>query len=181
MQFRKSYRFRINVSSSLTDSRKITTWIDGLCNYELFPYSIRKFLDDLLLSLSYMLLPKSDTVETIWSFNSNRVSESVKLLNGRYAVSSNKGLDVRLLLCILVTCHTNPKLDMLSLPGYIYQLLARWTTEHYYLSSNLGMGISEGCFIFYFASLPLEVAWAIQPTMCTKVAVKHQSSSQSRL
>ena len=37
------------------------------------------------------------------------------------------------------------------------------------------MGISEGCFIFDFASLPLEVARPIQPTMGTKVAVKHQS------
>ena len=38
------------------------------------------------------------------------------------------------------------------------------------------MGISEGCFIFDFASLHLEVAWPIYPTMCTKVAVKHRSS-----
>ena len=40
----------------------------------------------------------------------------------------------------------------------------------------LGVGISEGCFIFHLASLPLEVARPIQPTMCTKVAVKQQSS-----
>jgi len=37
--------------------------------------------------------------------------------------------------------------------------------------------ISEGCFVFDFASLPSEVAGLIYPTMCTKVAVKHQSSS----
>ena len=43
-------------------------------------------------------------------------------------------------------------------------------------SSNLGVSISEGCFIFHFASLLLEVARPIWPTMCTKVAVKHQSS-----
>ena len=30
-------------------------------------------------------------------------------------------------------------------------------TDHYYLSSNLDVGIYEGCFIFDFASLPLEV------------------------
>ena len=36
--------------------------------------------------------------------------------------------------------------------------------------------IFEGRFIFDFASLPLEVAWPIQPTMCTKAAVKHKSS-----
>ena len=32
------------------------------------------------------------------------------------------------------------------------------TPDHYHMSSNLGMGISEGCFIFHFASLLLEVA-----------------------
>ena len=32
-----------------------------------------------------------------------------------------------------------------------------WTTDHYHLSSNLGVGISEWCFIFDIASLALEV------------------------
>ena len=41
------------------------------------------------------------------------------------------------------------------------------------------VGISEGCFVFHFVSLPLEVARPIQPTLCTKVAIKHQSSSPS--
>ena len=57
--------------------------------------------------------------------------------------------------------------------------VACWTTDHYYPCSYPGMGISEGFFIFDFTSLPLEVAQPIQPTMCTKVAVKHQSSSSS--
>jgi len=35
--------------------------------------------------------------------------------------------------------------------------VACWTTAHYHPSSNLGVGIFEGCFIFNFASLPLEV------------------------
>jgi len=35
------------------------------------------------------------------------------------------------------------------------------TTDHYHLCSNLGVGISEACFIFDFASLPLEVYRAI--------------------
>ena len=35
--------------------------------------------------------------------------------------------------------------------------VACWTTDHYHLGSNLGVGISEGCFVFDFASLPLEV------------------------
>ena len=32
-------------------------------------------------------------------------------------------------------------------------LVALWITDHYHLSSNLGVGISEGCFVFDFASL----------------------------
>ena len=36
--------------------------------------------------------------------------------------------------------------------------VACWTTDHYYPGLNLGVGISEGCFIFDFASLALEVA-----------------------
>ena len=51
------------------------------------------------------------------------------------------------------------------------------TTDPYHPCSNPGVGISEGCFVFHFVSLPLEVARPIQPTLCTKVAVKHQSSS----
>jgi len=36
--------------------------------------------------------------------------------------------------------------------------VAWWTTNHYHPCANLGVGISEGCFIFDFASLPLEIA-----------------------
>ena len=57
--------------------------------------------------------------------------------------------------------------------------VACWMTYHYYPGSNPSVGIFEGCFIIDFASLPLEVARPIQPTMCTKVAVKHQLSSSS--
>jgi len=35
------------------------------------------------------------------------------------------------------------------------------TTDHYHPCSNLGMGISEGCFMFDFASLPSEVTHSI--------------------
>ena len=38
-----------------------------------------------------------------------------------------------------------------------------WTTDHYHSCQNLGVGISEGCFIFDSASLHLEVARPIQP------------------
>ena len=36
-------------------------------------------------------------------------------------------------------------------------VVACWTTVHYHLSLNLDVDISEGCFIFDFPSLPLEV------------------------
>ena len=39
--------------------------------------------------------------------------------------------------------------------------VACWTTDHYHPCSNLDVGISEGCFIFDFTSLPVEVAGAI--------------------
>jgi len=51
--------------------------------------------------------------------------------------------------------------------------VACWTTDHHHVCLNPGVGISEG----YFVSLPLEVARPIYPTLCTKAAVKHQSSS----
>ena len=59
----------------------------------------------------------------------------------------------------------------------LVQLVALWTTYHYHLSSNLGVGISESYFVFDFASLPQEVARPISPNMRTNVAVRHQSSS----
>ena len=36
--------------------------------------------------------------------------------------------------------------------------VACWTTDHYHPCSNPGVGISEGCLVFHFVSLPLEVA-----------------------
>ena len=50
-------------------------------------------------------------------------------------------------------------------------MVACWITDHYHPCSNLGVGMSEGHFIFDFTSLPLEVAQPIQPTLCTKVAI----------
>ena len=35
--------------------------------------------------------------------------------------------------------------------------LTGWITDHYHMSSNIGVGISEGCFSFDFASLALAV------------------------
>ena len=55
-------------------------------------------------------------------------------------------------------------------------MVARWTIDHYYLSSNLGVDKNEWCFVFDFASLPLDATRPIWPTVCTNVAVKHQSS-----
>jgi len=65
----------------------------------------------------------------------------------------------------------------------IYQGFSRqppWPNGSVLDHRSLPPGISEGCFISDFTSLPLEVTRPIQPTTCTKVAVKHQSSS-SRL
>jgi len=47
------------------------------------------------------------------------------------------------------------------------------------LSSNLGLGISEGCFIFDFITFGGRSAHL--HTMCTKVALKHQCSSSSSI
>jgi len=44
----------------------------------------------------------------------------------------------------------------------VVKLLARWTAYHYHLSSNLVVGISEGCFVFEYASLPLQAHLAYQ-------------------
>ena len=59
----------------------------------------------------------------------------------------------------------------------VVQLVAHQTTYHYQPISNLGVGISERCFIFDFVSLPLEIARPILAYQVTKVAVKHQTSS----
>ena len=60
-----------------------------------------------------------------------------------------------------------------SLKGPLIGLvIVCWTTYHYHRRSNLGVGISVGCFIVDFASLPLQVARPIYPTMFTNVAVK---------
>ena len=36
--------------------------------------------------------------------------------------------------------------------------VACWTTDPYHPCSNLGVGVSDGCFVFDFAALPSEVA-----------------------
>ena len=36
----------------------------------------------------------------------------------------------------------------------VVYFVALLITDHYHLSSNLVVGMSEGCFIFYFASIP---------------------------
>ena len=65
----------------------------------------------------------------------------------------------------------------LAVEGLLGLAVACWTTDHYHPCSNLGVRISEGCFIFDFASLPLEIARPIK--LATIVALKHQSSSSS--
>ena len=81
---------------------------------------------------------------------------------------------VQVCLIILIT------ISLLALNWRLYGLMiVCWITDHQHPCSNLSVVISVGCFIFHFASLPLEVAQLIWPARCTKVAVKHQSSSLS--
>ena len=54
--------------------------------------------------------------------------------------------------------HTNPPPLTRFLGRFRGLAVAYWTTDHYHPCSNLGVGISEGCYIFDFASLSLEVA-----------------------
>jgi len=57
--------------------------------------------------------------------------------------------------------------------------VACWTTDHYHPCSNLGVGISEGCFVFDFASLPLEVAWHQLAYLVHKSGLKTPIINQS--
>jgi len=60
---------------------------------------------------------------------------------------------------IFVSLLSYPELTSILHMGLFRGLaVACWTTDHYHPCSNLGLGISEGCFIFDFDSLPLEVA-----------------------
>ena len=64
---------------------------------------------------------------------------------------------------IAIKSYVNKLFIDINFIGLIYRRLrglavACWTTDHYNPCSNLGVGISEGCFIFDFASLPLGVA-----------------------
>jgi len=60
-------------------------------------------------------------------------------------------------------------------------MVAHLATTLKHLSSNLGMDMSEGCFIFHFASFHLEVARTIYRIMCTEVPIKHQTSKLTDL
>jgi len=53
-----------------------------------------------------------------------------------------------------------------------FNLPRRLATDFNHLSSKLGMGMSEGCFIFDSGSEPLKVARPNFLTVCTKVVVK---------
>jgi len=88
-----------------------------------------------------------------------------------------------------IICAMHMKLEALlgGLSVYlsinIFESVPPWSSsrvlDHRSTCLNLDVGISEGCFIFDFTSLPLEIAGPMKPTMCTKVVVKHQSSSSS--
>ena len=70
------------------------------------------------------------------------------------------------ILCSMSNCveywkQTVPFTSRLITGNSVVYLVVHWITDHYHLSSNLRVGISEGCFIFDFTSLPLEVTWHI--------------------
>ena len=54
-----------------------------------------------------------------------------------------------------ISCHHNAAIYQ---PPVIQQMLMQY---EYHTLSYLGVGISESCFVFYLASLPLEVTWPI--------------------
>ena len=58
----------------------------------------------------------------------------------------------------LIICHINRhfRLTRVVLGDIHGPVVACWVTDHYHSCSNLGVGISEGCFIS--ASLSLDVA-----------------------
>jgi len=63
------------------------------------------------------------------------------------------------LLLFLFNTQLSDDITTYGFMGHLRGLaVACWTTDHYLLCSNLDVDISESCLIFYFASLPLEVA-----------------------
>ena len=69
-----------------------------------------------------------------------------------------------------ISCHTEFQITLgRNYFGRLSSLaVACWITGQYHPCSNLGVGKSEGCFVFDFASLPLEVARPVWPTLCKK-------------
>ena len=69
----------------------------------------------------------------------------------------------------------NPKIIIIT----VWYLLLIFQ-DHYHPCSNPGVGISDGCFVFHFVSLPLEVARPILPTLCAQkwpeISQLHHSS-----
>ena len=81
-------------------------------------------------------------------------------------MAEHEETDSRLILCfihvhmkmIVVSVRDTDVLLLLIAGGRLRGLaVACWTTDHYHPCSNPGVGISEGCFVFHFVSLPLEV------------------------
>jgi len=78
-----------------------------------------------------------------------------------YAVFHTVNIHVSLMQAIELYLHNyDPYIRfILSVVGRLRGLaVVCLTTDHYHPCSNLGVGIAEGCFIFDFTSLPLEVA-----------------------
>ena len=60
-----------------------------------------------------------------------------------------------------VVSHIENCRSFIRLGAPLWSSGTSWDYRSLPLCSNLGAGISEGCFVFDFASLPLEIAWPI--------------------
>ena len=73
-----------------------------------------------------------------------------------------KARNVQFMVTLICFLHLSSFPLLYTHQGRLHGLaVACWTTDQYHSCSNLGVGISKGCFIFDFASLPLEVALPI--------------------
>ena len=76
--------------------------------------------------------------------------------------------------CFLPLCCSYLQRSVICQGAIMAELVAWLATYVQHLGSNPSRAMSEGCFIFHFTSVPLEVDPSIQPTFCTKMGLKQQ-------
>ena len=141
------------------------------CHSLLFTYSFTDLLtqqrtNSLILNnemqrTSIPLLSAISSIEWIFGFYEEiqiELRHNSSIISPMYfRVNTLRGWAQRL---ILLGCSKG--VSSFTSPHYVERLrglaVACWTTDHYHPCSNLGVGISEGCFVFHFTSFPLEVA-----------------------